>query len=210
MGAVSQGPQLETERLLLRRWSPSDLEPFAAMNADPDVMEYFPHLLDRGRSDALAEAADAGFDTYGYGLYAVEVKGGEAFVGFVGLHSLLDDPDLDFADAEVGWRLARTAWGRGYATEAARASLEHGFLTCELEEVVSFTAVQNIRSQKVMQRLGMRRDPADDFEHPRIEPGHAFRRHVLYRLTRAEWASQASSSGRAAGCSEISASSSGS
>lgn len=189
-----KGNLLETRRLLLRRWRESDLEPFAAMNADPAVMEFFPHPLDRVRSDALARAADAAFDVDGYGLWAVEVKGEDPFVGFVGVRSLAKDPDLELGEAEVGWRLARRAWGKGYATEAARASLEHGFVTCGLAEVVSFTSEKNLRSQKVMQRLGMRRDARADFDHPRIDPGHPLRRHVLYRLSATEWSAQASSS----------------
>lgn len=192
---MSTGPQVESDRLLLRRWRESDLEPFAAMNADPEVMEYFPTLLDRARSDALADMADRGFDEDGYGLWAVQVKGGPDFVGFVGLRSLLHD-ELSFGDAEVGWRLAREAWGKGYATEAARASLDFGFAERRLEEIVSFTSVRNERSRRVMERLGMRRDPSEDFDHPRIEPGHVLRRHVLYRLSRREWLGGQASSRR--------------
>lgn len=185
---MDKGPTIETERLVLRRWRASDLEPFAALNADSKVMEYFPYPLEPGRSDAFAEHIEAHFDTHGFGLWAVEVKGGEPFIGFVGIRSLSKEPDLPFeAEAEVGWRLAYSAWGRGYAPEAARASLEFGFCECELGEVVSFTTVANERSQRVMQKIGMRRDPAEDFDHLRIEPGSPIRRHVLYRLTAGEW-----------------------
>lgn len=187
---MTEGPCLETGRLVLRRWQESDLEPFAAMNMDPAVMEFFPSLLSRDESDSLARRADGFFDEAGYGLFAVEVKDGPAFVGFVGLAPLSPSQPMPFeAEAEVGWRLASSAWGRGYASEAARASAGFGFSEVGLPEIVSFTAVVNKRSQRVMEKLGMQRDLAEDFEHPRLAAGHVLRPHVLYRLSSRAWAS---------------------
>ncbi|WP_260617190.1 GNAT family N-acetyltransferase [Microbispora hainanensis] len=172
---------IRTERLVLRRWREDDKEPFAALNADPVVMEHFPATLSREDSDALAERIEAGFDEHGFGLWAVEADG--EFIGFTGLS--VPRFTAPFTPCvEIGWRLARSAWGRGYATEAARASLEDGFGRAGLTEVVSFTAVQNVRSQAVMRRLGMTHDPADDFDHPALPAGHPLRRHVLYRIRR--------------------------
>jgi RimJ/RimL family protein N-acetyltransferase len=183
---VEPGPTVVTERLILRRWRPEDRQPFAEMNSDPAVMEFFPNSLSRGQSDDLARRADELFDRYGYGLFAVEIQGGESFVGFVGLSPFsADDPSpLPFAPGvEVGWRLAHGAWGKGYAPEAARACLELGF-GAGLEEIVSFTSVLNERSQSVMRKIGMHRDPGEDFDHPRVAPSDPLRPHVLYRLRR--------------------------
>ncbi|MBX6381395.1 MAG: GNAT family N-acetyltransferase [Microbispora sp.] len=172
---------IKTQRLVLRRWREEDKEPFAAMNADPVVMEHFPAPLTREESDTLAERADALFDEHGFGLWAVEADG--EFIGFTGLS--VPRFTAHFTPCvEIGWRLARSAWGRGYATEAARAALEDGFARAGLTEAVSFTAVTNVRSQAVMRRLGMTRDPADDFDHPALPEGHRLRRHVLYRIRR--------------------------
>jgi ribosomal-protein-alanine N-acetyltransferase len=177
---VALGPQLVTDRLVLRRWRPEDREPFAALNADPEVMEHFPAPLSRADSDALADRIDATFAEHGYGLWAVGAPGVAPFLGFVGLNPV--DLDAHFAPAvEAGWRLARAHWNRGYATEAARAALAFGFGPAELTEIVSFTVTGNHRSRRVMERLGMAHDPADDFDHPRIAERHPLRRHVLYR-----------------------------
>jgi ribosomal-protein-alanine N-acetyltransferase len=184
---VEPGPSIVTERLVLRRWRTEDRAPFAAMNADLAVMEFFPAPLSTAESDDLARRADALFDRVGYGLFAVEVLDGEPFIGFVGLSPFAsaDPSPLPFAPGvEVGWRLAHGAWGRGYAPEAAAACLEFGFTHAGLEEIVSFTSVLNERSQSVMRKLGMRRDPADDFDHPRIAETDPLRPHVLYRLRR--------------------------
>jgi ribosomal-protein-alanine N-acetyltransferase len=165
---------LRTPRLLLRRWRASDRAPFAAMNADPVVMEHFPAPLTTEQSDALVDRVEAHFDEHGYGLWAVEADG--AFVGFTGL--VWQDYEASFTPAlEVGWRLARPAWGHGYATEAATAALARGLEVAG--SVVSTTAVTNVRSQRVMQRLGMRREL--EFDHPRVPEGHPVRPHVLYR-----------------------------
>jgi RimJ/RimL family protein N-acetyltransferase len=168
---------------LLRRWRSSDREPFAELNADPVVMEHFPSALDRAESDAFADRIEAGFDSRGYGLWAVEIPGETEFIGFVGL-ALHDFPAHFTPAVEIGWRLARDYWGRGFATEAAYTAIADGFDRVGLSEIVSFTAMVNIRSVAVMQRLGMTHDPADDFDHPRLPVGHHLRRHVLYRLRR--------------------------
>lgn len=172
---------LETERLLLRRWRDGDLEPFAALNADPEVMEHFPAPLTRAESDALVARTEAAFDEVGYGLWAVEVKAWGAFVGFTGL--VRQTFPAHFTPAvEVGWRLARSAWGHGYATEAATAALGYGFDVVGLDEIVSMTAAINVRSQRVMQRIGMSRDEGDDFVHPNLPADSPLQPHVLYRL----------------------------
>lgn len=174
---------LRTQRLLLRRWQAGDLEPFAALNADPQVMEYMLAPLDRGQSDGFAQRIEEGFERHGFGLWALEVPGVTGFAGFVGLS--VPAFEAHFTPCvEVGWRLAREHWGRGYASEAGAAALDHAFGEAGLAEVVSFTTTANARSIRVMERLGMRRDPAEDFDHPSIPAGHRWRRHVLYRITR--------------------------
>ena len=176
---------LETERLLLRRWQPEDRVPFAALNGDPEVMQHFPRPLSRPDSDAMIERIEATFDAHGFGLFAVEECGSGAFIGFVGLWPTGFDAHFTPA-VEVGWRLARHAWGSGYATEAARAAVTDGFARLGLAEIVSFTAVVNERSQRVMAKIGMTHDPTDDFDHPSLPVGHRLERHVLYRLRRQE------------------------
>lgn len=174
---------LATDRLALRRWRDADREPFAALNADPAVMEYFVAPLSRAESDAFVDRIEASFADRGLGLWAVEEAASGRFAGFVGLWPA--DFEAAFTPAvEVGWRLARWSWGRGFATEAARASLADGFGRLGVAEIVSFTSVLNGRSQRVMRALGMTRDPAEDFDHPRVPEGHRIRRHVLYRLAR--------------------------
>jgi len=172
---------IETARLILRQWRPEDRGPFAALNADPVVMEHFPSTLTRAESDAYADRAEAGITANGYGLFAVEVKGGAPFIGYVGLTAL--NPAVPYAPAiEIGWRLARDAWGHGYASEAASAVLRHGFEVLDLDEIVSITATTNLRSAAVMQRIGLLADPSKDFEHPVLPEGHRLRRHVYYSL----------------------------
>ncbi|MBI2709436.1 MAG: GNAT family N-acetyltransferase [Actinobacteria bacterium] len=189
------GPVLRTERLVLRRWRDDDLEPFAALNADPEVMRHFPasSVLDRAGSDAMVGRIEAAFDELGYGLWAVEVLGGDppgdggpsGFIGFVGL--AVPRFQAHFTPAvEVGWRLARAAWGRGYAPEAAREALRFAFEEAGLREVVSFTTAGNAPSRRVMHKIGMAHDPADDFDHPGF-PDWEGRRHVLYRITADGW-----------------------
>jgi ribosomal-protein-alanine N-acetyltransferase len=174
-------PALETARLLLRPWRESDLCAFAALNADPGVMEHFPSVLDRAASDALARRIQAHFHRHGFGLWAVELPGVEDFIGFVGL-AVLSFTAPFTPCVEVGWRLARRHWGRGYATEGARAAVEFGFGPAGLHELVSFTVPANRRSLAVMERLQMTHDSDDDFDHPGLPAGHALRRHLLYRL----------------------------
>ncbi len=183
------GPELFTERLRLRRWRDADRDPFAAMNADPAVMEHFPACLSRAESDVLIDAIERGFDERGFGLWAVELPGVAPFIGFVGL--AVPSFSVPFAPCvEVGWRIAAEWWGHGYAPEASASALRYGFEQIGLAEIVSFTTTANDRSQRVMVKLGMHRDPADDFDHP-LTPGWHEQRHVLYRLTAEEWARRA-------------------
>jgi ribosomal-protein-alanine N-acetyltransferase len=172
---------VRTQRLVLRRWRHADREPFAALNADPVVMEHFPNRLTREESDAFVDRIEAAFDEYGYGLWAVEAVTG--FVGFVGLQWTRFTAPFTPA-LEIGWRLARPAWGHGYASEAAIAARDFAFRDIGLDEIVLFTTYRNERSQAVMRRIGMTHDPADDFDHPGLPADHPMRPHVLYRLTR--------------------------
>jgi RimJ/RimL family protein N-acetyltransferase len=173
--------ELRTERLRLRRFTDGDREPFAAMNADPRVMEHFVAPLDRAASDAFVDRIEQRFERQGSGLWAVEVVGGPRFVGYVGLWDAAFDAPFTPA-VEVGWRLAADAWGHGYATEAAVAAVDDGFVRCGLDEVLSFTAAVNHRSRAVMERIGLLHDPDCDFDHPAVPEGHPVRPHVLYRF----------------------------
>jgi RimJ/RimL family protein N-acetyltransferase len=184
-GKTTMTPDLprdvRTERLFLRRWRPEDREPFAAMCADPRVMEFFPALQSREESDASVDRIEAHFVTHGFGLWAVEIVGVSPFAGLIGLcHPRFE---AHFTPCvEVGWRLAPEHWGRGYATEGARAALDFGFHSLGLAEIVAMTVPENLRSRRVMERLGMTRRAEDDFDHPMIAEGHRFKRHLLYRL----------------------------
>jgi RimJ/RimL family protein N-acetyltransferase len=179
--AGTPGPELRTERLLLRRWRPSDREPFARINADPVVMEHFPGLQSPQVSSEMIEHFEQEFEREGFGIWAVEIPGELQLAGFVGLMSV--PPDMPFAPAvEVGWRLTPAAWGRSIAYEAAQAALDYGFGPTDLSEIVAYTALRNERSQRLMRRLGMRYDEGADFLHPRIAPGNPVAPHVLYRL----------------------------
>lgn len=179
-------PNLSTDRLLLREWREEDLPEFARMNADPRVMEYFTGMLTREESDALVGRLRQHWQERGFGLWAVEVRGGAPFIGFVGL--MVPRFEAHFTPCvEIGWRLAAEHWGKGHATEGARAALAFGFEQHGLDEIVSFTTVANQRSRRVMECLGMRRNPADDFNRETIPVGHPVRPHVLYRLSRASW-----------------------
>jgi len=176
-----------SERLILRRFRPEDREPFAALNADPLVMQHFPKPLTRDESDELIAQDEAHFDAHGFGFWAVEVKDGAPLIGFLGLAR--PSYETPFTPCvEIGWRLAREHWGQGYASEGARLALAYGFDALGLDEIVSFTVAANTRSWAVMERLGMQRDRACDFDHPLLPDGHVLRRHVLYRLRRAAWA----------------------
>lgn len=173
--------KLRTERLILRQWREADREPFARMNQDPPVMEYFPAVLSREESDALVDRAAAQVAEKGFGPWAAELRATGAFIGFIGLSI----PRFEAAFTpcvEIGWRLAAEHWGKGLATEGAKAAVAYGFAHVGLSEVVSFTTVNNMRSRRVMEKLGMTHDPRDDFEHPLLPEGHPMRPHVLYRL----------------------------
>ena len=175
-------PTVNTERLTLRQWRESDRAPFAALNADPEVMQHFPAPLTREQSDALIDRHRARLAAGEPGLFAVDVRATGELIGFVGV--AVPRFQAPFTPCtEIGWRLARPAWGHGYATEAALAVLDHGFNTLALSEIVSFTYAGNQRSRAVMERIGMTYDPAEDFEHPSLEPGHPLRPHVLYRIS---------------------------
>ncbi|WP_327005541.1 GNAT family N-acetyltransferase [Dactylosporangium sp. NBC_01737] len=220
---------LRTSRLVLRRWRDEDRAPFAALNADPEVMRYFPRPLTRAESDMMVDRIEASFDEHGYGLWAVDVvesgptgpgtgsgpgsgAGSGGFIGFVGL-AWQRFPAHFTPALEIGWRLARHAWGHGYATEAAVAARNFAFRPAAadtagaagaagavaggaaaaggaavygagMDEIVSMTTRTNEPSQAVMRRIGMTRDPADDFRHPNLEPDHPLVEHVLYRLHR--------------------------
>jgi ribosomal-protein-alanine N-acetyltransferase len=194
---------LSTERLILRQWRDEDLSAFAALNDDPAVMELMPRRLNRDESDAFAAWVRTDIERRGWGLWAVEVRGavetrdgngsksagqngdgGVPFIGYVGLS--VPSFDAHFTPCvEIGWRLAKEYWGRGYASEAAAACLRFAFDQLSLKQIVAFTVPLNRRSIRVMERIGMRRDPAGDFEHPKLAPGHLLRRHVLYRINRA-------------------------
>ena len=180
------GPTLRTERLALRRWTEADRAPFARMNADPEVMRFFVRPLEPAESDTFVDRIEARFEINGFGLWAVERREDSVFLGFTGLAAQTFEAPFTPC-VEVGWRLAREAWGHGYATEAARAARAFGFGTAGLEEIVSFTTPLNVPSIRVMERLDMHRDPADDFDYPSIAGGHPLRRHVLYRLRKEEF-----------------------
>jgi ribosomal-protein-alanine N-acetyltransferase len=175
--------EIRTDRLRLRPWLLSDRMPFAALNADPQAMEHLPAVLSRQESDALATRIEIHFAQHGFGLWALEIPNVASFAGFVGLS--VPSFEAHFTPCvEIGWRLAPAHWGRGYATEGARAVLTFGFQTPALGEIVSFTVPGNVRSRRVMERIGMVHDSADDFDHPALPEQHQFRRHVLYRIAR--------------------------
>jgi RimJ/RimL family protein N-acetyltransferase len=174
---------LQTERLLLRRWRAEDRLPFAAMNADPRVMEHFPALMSREESDAAVARIEVHFQQHGFGSWAVEIPGVTPFAGFIGL--CIPRFEAAFTPCvEIGWRLAAEFWGRGFATEGARVALAFGFESLDLKEIVSFTVPGNVRSRRVMEKIGMTHDAHGDFDHPLLPPGHPLRRHVLYRINR--------------------------
>ncbi len=173
---------LTTERLIIRQWRHSDLDAMAAINADPKVMEHFESTIDRDQTHIFIERSIARFEKFGYCFSPVEVKDTHEFIGFVGLN-YVDDLKIPCAPAvEIGWRLATRFWGKGYATEAASAIINHAFSTLGLDSLVSFTAATNLRSRKVMERIGFVYDQNGDFDHPKIAIEHPLRRHVLYRL----------------------------
>lgn len=177
--------EFSTERLRLRQWNAHDRVPFAALNADPHVMEYFPSVLDHAASDAMADRIETGIRERGWGLWAAELKSTGEFIGFVGL-SIPLAPFPYLPCVEIGWRLARHFWGHGYASEGANAALDVGFGQLGLEEILSFTALSNARSRAVMARIGMT-DHGETFDHPRVAEAHPLRAHCLYRIAREQW-----------------------
>lgn len=188
-------PEIRTERTLLRPWCAEDLVPFAALNADPRVTEFFPGPIGREESDRFAASIAQHFATRGFGGWALEIPGRTAFAGFVGL--VIEDPTPVQPDrrpkptyancAEIGWRIAAEHWGHGYASEAAAAALAHGFQHLRFDRIIACTVPANQRSRRVMEKLGMVRDPAADFDHPRVPAGHRLMAHVLYRIERDAW-----------------------
>ena len=181
---------LKTERLILRQWNEADREPFARMGADPRVMEFLGETLSREQSDEMADRIDAHFRRCGFGLWATELAESGEFIGFIGLAV----PTFDAAFTpcvEIGWRLAAEYWNAGLATEGARESVRYAFEELGLPELVSFTAIRNERSRRVMAKLGMTHDATENFDHPRLSAGDPLRRHVLYRLTREKWVNSA-------------------
>ncbi|MBT2326241.1 GNAT family N-acetyltransferase [Variovorax paradoxus] len=176
-------PELRTSRLRLRAWRAEDLTPFAELNADPEVSEHLLGPITRAMSDSLVERIARHFEREGFGLWAVEAPSVANFIGMVGIS--VPGFTAPFTPCvEVGWRLARRFWGHGFASEAAQAALAFGFENVGLVEIVAMTVPDNTRSQAVMLRLGMTRDPADDFEHPLVPAGHRLAQHVLYRLSK--------------------------
>jgi len=177
--------ELETKRLILRQWNKEDLEAFSLLNADPEVMEFFPKVLSRKESNAMAEKIKNLISDRGWGFWAVEVKNESAFIGFVGLNE--PHYDLPFNPCvEIGWRLAKKYWSKGYATEAGSASLEFAFDQLNLDEVYSFATVHNIKSQAVMERLRLK-NTMSNFNHPAIPKDSPLREHVLYKIDKKSW-----------------------
>lgn len=177
---------LETERLLLRQWLDKDFLPFAAMNADPIVRKYFPSLLTADQSHASIKSFQEAIIQKGFGLWALELKDSGEFLGFCGLQ--VPSFHAHFTPCiEIGWRLAKEYWGNGYATESAKKCLSFAFKTLNVPEIVSFTAIDNWPSRRVMQRIGMQRNPQDDFEHPLVDDEHPLKKHVLYRVSKIQW-----------------------
>jgi RimJ/RimL family protein N-acetyltransferase len=181
-------PTVETERLVLRPWHDDDLPALVALNADPRVMEFFPAVRSAEESAEMLARIRTHWAAHRFGWWVMERRDDRAFVGIAGL--LVPGFQASFTPCvEVGWRLPVAAWGQGYATEAARAALQHGFETRSprLEEIFAFTVPANVRSRRVMERIGMHHDPADDFDHPQVPAGDRLSRHLLYRIRREDW-----------------------
>lgn len=175
---------MKTQRLVLRQWQPEDAGPFAAINACPQVMQHYPAKLSRDESDKVHERILQHFTDHGFGLWAVEIPNVAPFIGFVGLHHVRYETPFTPC-VEIGWRLSAEHWNKGYATEAAVAAMDYGIQ--RYDEIVSFTAPENKTSQRVMQKLGMTRNPNDDFDHPLLPKCHRLCRHVLYRMSPERW-----------------------
>lgn len=177
---------IKTTHLTLRHWQKCDLEPFALMNADPRVMEHFPSIKTFEESLKEYEAILEHFEKHGYGLWAVSENNKTNFIGYIGLR-YIDFPAAFTPAVEVGWRLAYDYWRKGYATEGAKASLKYGFEILKLPEIISFTSSENLRSRKVMERIGMHRCEKNDFDHPKLPEGHRLRRHIFYKISQSDW-----------------------
>lgn len=177
---------IETDRLILRTWLDNDLQPMLAINQDPKVMEYFPSLQDLEMTKNFIDKVNAHFEKHSYSLYATVRKDTGEFIGFIGL--LIADFDAHFTPAtEIGWRLSSKHWGQGFATEGAKAVLDYAFRELKIPEIVSFTAEGNAKSVKVMQKIGLRHNENDDFDHQKLDDTNPLKRHVLYRLNRQEY-----------------------
>lgn len=174
---------IKTERLLLRQWLPSDFEPSAAMNRDPEVMEFFPKTLTPEETNSMIQKFSQSIEEKGWGFWACSLKTNDQFIGFIGIEDRFV-PDVVAPAVEIGWRLLKEHWGNGYATEGAKASLKFGFETLGLNEIVSFTASVNKKSRRVMEKIGMSYEPDKNFEHPKVPEGNPLRKHVLYKIRR--------------------------
>ena len=182
---------LSTDRLILRTWQSSDTPLMADISSDPVVMEYFPTTQDLTATQMLIDHINKHYEQFGYALYAVETKDTHEFIGFVGLnHPSFDIPNFTprgMPIVEIGWRISSRHWGKGYATEAAKAVLHHAFTILKLEEIISFTVVANIKSRRVMEKIGLHCSEIDEFDHPKISKNSPLKRHVLYRLSHQEY-----------------------
>jgi RimJ/RimL family protein N-acetyltransferase len=177
---------LKTSRLILRRWKDSDLEPFAALNADPIVMAHFPKTSTLDETKGMIERIESRFSENGFGLWAAEIISTQEFIGFIGLQR--PPFEAHFTPCvEIGWRLAKQFWGKGYAPEAASAALQYGFECILLDEIVAITTTTNLNSMRVMQKIGMKTNPEENFPHPWVEDGHRLQEHVLYRISKDQW-----------------------
>jgi RimJ/RimL family protein N-acetyltransferase len=175
-----------TDRLILREWTDADREPFATLNSDPRVMEFMPDRLTREESDLLFDRITGHFARHGFGLYAAELREDRSFAGFIGL-AIPRFLAPFMPCVEIGWRLSAHHWGRGLATEGAKAVVRHAFDNLRLDELVSMTVPANLRSRRVMEKIGLTHSPSEDFDHPNLPEAHRLRRHVLYRLRRSDW-----------------------
>ena len=186
MKNIDPPPIIKTNRLVLRQWSSKDLEPNASMNQDPRVREYFPNILTKEESDHFVSLMANHIEKLGWGFWAVSLIDTSEFIGFIGLEDVYFKAHFTPA-VEIGWRLAYKYWGKGYATEGARAALKYGFEVLGLDQIVSFTTVENLRSRNVMEKIGMHHSVQDDFNHPNFSEQHKLRPHVLYRLEQDMW-----------------------
>lgn len=176
---------LSTQRLILREWRDPDAAPYAALNADPRVREYFPSVLTKDQSDTEMGRIRAGYERDGFCMFAAELISTGEFIGFIGIQTVTYTiPMVAQPTVEIGWRLAHAYWGKGLATEGAAAALRYALDAVKLPEIIAITVPNNVRSRRVMEKIGMKHHPELDFEHPRLPEGHPMRRHVLYAVQR--------------------------